>query len=560
MKRQRPLIFLSKRFTVVLIILGVVFVALIARMLFLTVIERKFLTRQGNVRMLRTVNIPAYRGMILDRNRQPLAMNIPVDAIWINPQDFPMTWLNLYKVSKILKMPLKRLQHIIHRNRHRQFVYIQRSATPATAKKIDQLTIPGLYFDPGYRRFYPAGAMISQVLGRTNIDNRGQSGLELAYNNWLKGVVGKRQVLKDRLGHIVAVVDQLKSAKPGRNLVLSINRKIQFLSYRVLKKTVEKYHAETGSVVVMNPKTGEILAMTNYPSFDPNEPYRAPYARYRNRAVTDMYEPGSTMKAFSIANALEIGGYTPKTTINTHPGILNIDGNIVRDDGLDYGVITVRQVLQKSSNVGVAKMTIHLPPEHLVGLLRRVGFGSRTDSGFPGESTGTLRNHRVWRPFVLATLAFGYGIAITPLQLAAAYSVIANNGLKCPVTFLKRKKIIICPRAMKEKVAHEMLKMLTAVVQWGGTGHRAIVPGYHVAGKTGTAYIAGKHGYDEKHHVASFVGTAPVTNPRLVVAVVVRDPKGKTHFGGVIAAPAFSKIMGGSLRILNVLPDNLPKT
>jgi len=553
---RRPIHFERRRFLIIAAILALVFFAVFGRMVYLTVIEKNFLQKQGDVRMLRTVNIPAYRGMILDREGQPLAMSVPVDAIWVNPQDFPVTWKNLYQVGKIIGIPVETLSKIFHKNRKRYFVYLKHDVPEKAAKKIDALALPGIYSEREYQRHYPAGQVDSQVMGYTNIDDKGQAGLELAYNHWLEGVPGKKQVLKDRLDRIVAVVDQVKAAKPGQDLTLSINQRIQYLAFRELKNTVEKYQAKTGSVVVLDPQTGEVLAMVNYPSFDPNQPYGPPYDRYRNRAVTDIYEPGSTMKAFSIANALEIGGYTPDSKIDTNPGWIKINGNTVRDDGLDYGVITVRQVLQKSSNVGVAKMTIHLPPEHLISLLQRVGFGRRTTSGFPGESPGILHDRANWRPFELATLAFGYGISITPLQLAQAYSVIANDGQRCPITFLKRTQPIECAQAMKATVAKEMQQMLTSVVQPGGTGRLAIVPGYHVAGKTGTAYIANAHGYNKKKHMSSFVGIAPVSDPRLVVAVVIRDPKGE-HFGGIVAAPVFSKVMGGALRILDIPPDAL---
>lgn len=553
---RRPIQFTAQRFYIIVGVLVIVFLALLGRMLFLTVFDQSFLKQQGNVRMLRTVNVPAYRGMIMDRENQPLALSVPVDAIWVNPKDFPGTWMNMYKLGQIIDMPLKTIQQILHKNKNRYFVYLKHDVPQAQAKQVDALALPGLYTEREYQRHYPAGSVDAQIVGYTNIDDQGQAGLELAYNQWLQGVPGKKQVLKDRLGRIVAVVDNVKAAKPGQDLVLSINQRIQYLAYRSLKETVEKYHAETGSVVVLDPRTGEILGMVNYPSFDPNKPYSPPYNRYRNRAVTDMYEPGSTMKAFSIANALEIGGYTPDSQIDTNPGWIKINGNTVRDDGLDYGVITVRQVLQKSSNVGVAKMTINLPPEHLIDLLRRVGFGQRTTSGFPGEASGILRDRADWRPFELATLAFGYGISITPLQLAQAYGVIADQGKRCPVTFLKRDQTIDCPQAMKANVADEMLQMLTAVVRPNGTGSLAIVPGYNVAGKTGTAYIANAHGYNKKKHMSSFVGIAPVSDPRLVVAVVIRDPRGE-HFGGLVAAPVFSRVMGGALRILDVPPDDL---
>ncbi len=550
--------FLQSRFRVLVFFLCLVVLAVIARMVYLTVIDRSFLVKQADERILRTVTIPAYRGMILTANGSPLAVSIPMDTIWLNPQSFPDKVGPVAKVSHILTIPPSRIRRLLQQNQDKLFVYLVRDIKESKGEQLEKLKLKGLHIERTYQRYYPEGAIASQVVGYTNIDDQGQAGLELAYNNWLRGVPGKREVVKDRLGQIVAVVDTERPAKSGRNLVLSINKRIQFLAYRTLRETIKKYHAGSGSVVVLNPNNGEIIAMVNEPTFNPNKPYGPPYDRYRNRAVTDTFEPGSTMKAFSIANALESGHFTPTTKLNTSPGWFMIGRNEVRDE-LDNGVITVTQVLQKSSNVGVAKMTLSLPPQNLLSLLQRVGFGRRTASGFPGESPGFLPYREHWQPFDLATLAFGYGISITPLQLAHAYTVIASGGKLCPVTFVKRDKPIQCPQVMNAKIAHEMLVMLESVVQPGGTGTRAVIPAYRVAGKTGTAYIAGPHGYNKKHHMASFVGIAPVSNPKLVVAVVIRDPHNHhMDFGGVVAAPAFATIMSGALRILDVPPDKLP--
>lgn len=527
-------------------------------MVYLTVIDRSFLVKQANARILRTVTIPAYRGMILSADGSPLAVSIPVDTIWLNPQNFPVTTKAINEVSRILSIKPSHLRHLLYRNRDKLFIYLARDIKESKGEQLEKLKLKGLHIERSYSRYYPEGPITSHVVGYTNIDNQGQAGLELAYNSWLHGTSGKRRVVKDRLGHIVAVVDTVQPAQSGKNLILSINKRIQFLAFRTLKQAVQKYHAESGSVVVLNPHSGEIIAMVNEPTYNPNKPYRPPYGRYRNRAVTDVFEPGSTMKAFSIANALESGHFTPTTKLNTSPGWFMIGRNEVRDE-LDNGLISVTQVLQKSSNVGVAKMTLSLPPQNLLSLLQRVGFGRRTSSGFPGESPGFLPYRQHWQPFDLATLAFGYGLSITPLQLAHAYSVIANGGKLCPVTFIKRTQPVSCPQVMNPKIAHEMLVMLESVVQPGGTGTRAVIPAYRVAGKTGTAYIAGAHGYNKKHHMASFVGIAPVSDPRLVVAVVIRDPHNHhMDFGGVVAAPAFATIMSGGLRILDVPPDKMP--
>jgi cell division protein FtsI (penicillin-binding protein 3) len=549
--------FLPRRFWLVLALLAIVVCALVARMVFLTVFDRSFLLHQGNARSLRIVNIPAYRGMIADRNDEPLAISTLVDSIWINPQDFPNTKQNVEGLSRLLNIPSRKINKLIKRNAKREFAYLKRSVNPELAQSVQQLAIPGVYLKREYKRYYPEGEVASHVVGFTNIDDQGQEGLELAYNNWLRGSLGKQKVLKDRYGHIVAVLADISAAKAGRNLTLSIDSRIQYLAYQTLKMTVQKYHAKSGSVVVLNPKTGEILAMVNQPSFNPNKRPTHDYGQFRNRAVTDIFEPGSTAKAFSVASALDSGKYTPDTIIDTNPGRLKLGKNIVHDDKWENnGKLTVTKVLQKSSNIGVAKMTLSLPPEHLLDLLSRVGFGQRTGSGFPGESSGSLIYHDKWRPFVLATLAFGYGISMTSLQLAHAYGVIAYNGLKCPVTFLERGKPVKCTQAINSKTAQQMLAMLETVVQ-GGTGLQAKVKGYRVAGKTGTANVVGKYGYSKHRNVTSFVGIAPVSDPQLVVAVVVREPKYKFPYGGVVAAPAFATIMRGTLRILDIAPDDV---
>ncbi len=557
-RSNRTIQFLPWRFRFVLIGFALVIIALISRMVYLTVIDRPFLLRQGASRYLRTVNVPAYRGMILDRNGQPFAVSTPVDSIWINPQDFPATFNNVHKIAHLLGLSQSSIRRVLKSHRKSQFVYIERNVNPDLSSKIKAQAIPGVYLQHAYRRYYPQGEAASQVVGFTNIDDQGQAGLELAYDSWLNGKPGKERVLKDRYGHLVAVLDDVESAGPGHNLTLSLDQRIQYLSYEVLKSTIQKFHAQSGSVVVLDPTNGQILAMANMPSFNPNNRPSHDYGQFRNRAVTDMFEPGSTMKAFSIASALDSGKYHADTKIDTNPGFLKVGNNIVHDVEKNNGVLTVTQVMQKSSNIGVAKMTLSLPPEHFIDLLHRVGFGIRTRSGFPGESPGLLADYLTWRPIDLVTLSYGYGISVTPLQLAHAYGVIADGGVKCPATFLLTGKPAVCARVMDKKVAGEMLQMLGSVLQTGGTGTLAKVPGYQIAGKTGTAYIAGKNGYEKDHYVASFVGIAPVSDPKLVVAVVVRDPHG-SHFGGTVAAPAFEKIMQGALSYLNIAPDAVGK-
>lgn len=544
------------RFYFVAILLGLGVLGLIWRIVDLGVVKHNFLQKQSDARSVRIIKIAAHRGMILDRNGQPLAVSIPVDSVWINPQIFNATSKQLFSLAALLKIPYADLKAKIHANSGRYFLYLKRRQPPEVTTQIKDLEIPGVFFQREYRRYYPEAEVTSHVLGFTNINDDGQEGLELAYNSWLDGIPGEQRVLKDRVGHIVAVLDNISKPKKGSDLLLSIDERIQYLAYRELKKAVLKYHAESGSVVVLDVKTGEVLAMVNQPAYNPNTPNRIDNGSYRNRAVTDVFEPGSTMKTFSIVNALESGKYTPNTKIDTNPGWFVVDGHTINDEHINHGVLTVTGVLQKSSNVGVAKMTLSLLPNSLWQVFKDFGFGERTSSGFPGEAAGALVPHTIWKPIILANLSFGYGISVTPLQLARAYAIIASGGIKYPVTFIKQNQQPQGTRIVSKKIAREMVEMLHTVAEFGGTGTKAQVLGYKVAGKTGTAYIAGPHGYNKKNYIADFVGMAPVDNPRLVVAVIVRKPQGQ-HFGGLVAAPVFAHVMGGALRTLDVSPDAL---
>jgi len=545
------------RFYCVLLILMILAGLLTARMVYLTVFDRSFLLNQGNSRYLRLMEIPAYRGMIMDRHGEPLAVSTPVDSVWINPQDFDDSSQNEINLSQLLNITPQEIHHLMQQSSEKEFVYLKRNVNPGISKQVAALSISGVYLEHTYRRYYPEAEVAAHVVGFTNVDDQGQEGLELAYNSWLQGRAGKARVLKDLYGHVLAVLDNIKEAESGHDLTLSVDEQIQFLAYSVLKSTVEKYHAISGSVIVMNPKTGEILAMVNQPSYNPNQRLNLVIAATRNRAVTDVFEPGSTLKAFSIAAALSSGKYTPLTKVDTNPGWLDVGRNRVFDDKHEKnGVITVTRVLQKSSNIGAAKITLSLPPENLLNLLRQMGFGDRTLSAFPGESAGSLPRLDQLRPFELATLAFGYGISVTTLQLTQAYAAIANHGLQCPPTFLKRDTAPTCVQVMNPALADQMLSLLEVVMEGDGTGRAARVPGYRIAGKTGTAYKAeafGGYNRDNKRFTSSFIGIAPVEDPQLVVAVIVNEPQAG-YYGAVVSAPAFAQIMGGSLRILNIQP------
>lgn len=546
------------RYGFVTVVFFLIVIALFVRMVNLTLWQKNFLQKQGETRSLRVVSIPGLRGMIKDRNEFPLAISSPVDSLWINPQEFLLTQENVAAISQQIGVPAKEIYDHVLLYKNKSFVYIKRELNPSLAQAVEALKIPGVHLQQEYKRFYPDGEVTSQVVGYTNIDGNGQEGMELTYNQWLSGHAGKQLAIEDLQGNVVSVVKQMAVQQPGHDLTLSIDRRIQFLAYQALKEAVVHYQAKSGSAVVLDIETGEILAMVNQPSFNPND--RSSYSEgYRNRAVTDTFEPGSTMKAFSIMSALDSNQYTPDTVIATAPGYYKVGRNWVRDE-LNYKELTVTGVLQKSSNVGVSKMTLSLPGDQFWGMLQRVGFGQPTSSGFPGEQGGYLIHQSPWNPFALATLAFGYGISVTTLQLAQAYAVIGHHGVKVPITFLKggQKNNEKPEQVIAPKTADEMLKMLEAVIGGDeGTGGQARVQGYRVAGKTGTAKIAGPGGYYKHRYRGSFVGIAPVSHPKLVVAVVVIDPQGSAYYGGLIAAPAFSKIMGGALRMLNVPPDRV---
>lgn len=545
----------SWRFVLLIVLLSFALAGIFWRLLDLGVFKRPFLLRQSKARILRVVKIPAHRGMITDRLGKPLAISTPVNSIWANPKVFKTSDDKLKQLSALLKISPVRIRAHVRRAKGREFIYLKRRLPPELAKRIKDLKIQGVFSQREYRRYYPDGEVTAHVVGLTNVDDQGQEGLELAYNQWLGGSDGKKEVLKDRMGNIIADIALLKNPDQGHNLQLSIDHRIQYLAYHTLSVAVKKYKAKSASVVVLDVKTGEVLAMVNQPSYNPNNRPKIHDGRFRNRAVTDTFEPGSTIKPFNIALALESGKYTSKTTIDTNPGWMRIGGYIIKDDGLNYGVINLTQVLQKSSNIGAAKIMLSLQPQQYWELLYNMGFGQRTHSGFPGEAHGTLAHRVKWQPSVIATLAYGYGIAVTTLQLAHAYAILAEDGVSIPVSFVKISDPPVGKRVVRSDVAMEVVKMLEAVVQ-GGTGRRAQIKGYRVAGKTGTAYIATAKGYNKHRYVSSFVGIAPASDPKLVVAVVVRDPKGQ-HFGAIVAAPIFAKVMAGALRFLDISPDNL---
>lgn len=554
--KQGNIDFIAWRFYLILFLIVSIVTGLVWRVFSLSVLEQHFLRQQGDDRVLRLVSTSAFRGMIVDRNGFPLAISTTVYSVWMNPKEFSPSKKEIRSLAKILNISPKEITSLLKRYQHkkREFVYLKRSLSPELATQIKSLHLSGLYLQQEYRRYYPEGEVAAHVIGFTNIDDVGQEGLELGYNQWLKGEPGKKWVIKDRLGRIISDIKTVSHQQPGHDLKLSIDRRIQYLAYRELLAGVTRYQAVSGSAVVLDVKTGEVLAMVNYPSFNPNNRDTSKAEYFRNRAVTDTFEPGSTIKAFTVASALASGRYRPDSVIDTTPGWMRVGRNIVKDEK-DNGQLSLTQILQKSSNMGAAKIVLSLPSNQLWNLLHRVGFGEITGVGFPGEQNGSLTKHEPWGSFTLATLSFGYGLSSTTLQLARAYSVLATHGIKLPLSLLRLERAPQGEQVLDKKVAEQMLFLLESVVNKGGTGTAATVPGYRVAGKTGTSRKVGENGYEKHRYLSSFVGIAPLTEPRLVVAIVVNDPQGKKYYGGDVAGPVFEKIMEGSLRVLDVPPD-----
>lgn len=538
-----------KRYYFLLFVLFLSGIGLLSRIVYLSIIDSDFLQKQGRARSLRTLAVPAYRGMIRDRNGYPLAISSPVMSVWANPQQLTFDDPRWVTLAKLLGESLNSIKQHASQYGSREFMYLKRHLTPQVGEQIQQLNIPGVYLQQEFRRYYPMGEVTAQLIGFTNIDEQGQEGLELAFEPWLKGMPGKQHVVRDRLGQVVSIIDTPQRAQAGQDVYLSIDQRIQSLAYQKIKEAVEEHQAESGTIVILDVKTGEVLAMVNAPSFNPNQRNKQNKTYFRNRAVTDMFEPGSTLKAFGVVNALEKGNYQPDTLINTNPGWISLNGELVKDHE-NNGSISVTEVLQRSSNVGMAKITLSLPKDSLWNLLRRLGFGEPTESRFPGEVSGLLPFHPKWSDFSLATLSFGYGMTTTALQLAQAYAVLAADGLKYPISLLRVDTPPVADKILDKKITDDIKKMLEAVVEEQGTGHYAKIPGYRVMGKTGTVRMVGKHGYDKKRHIALFVGAAPSTDPRLLAVVVIRDPK-KGYYGGAVAAPVFSKVLGKSLREYN---------
>lgn len=542
--------YIAWRFYLILFFIILAVLGLGWRVFHLSILNQHFLRHEGDERVLRLVSTPAFRGMIMDRNGFPLAVSTTVYSAWINPQEFNPSQEELSALSQAIHVKQKNIVVILQKNlkKKREFVYLKRALSPEVANQIKALNISGLFLQQEYRRYYPEGEVTAHVIGFTNIDDHGQEGVELAYNGWLQGEPGKKWAIKDRIGRVIADVQTIQDQKSGNDLMLSIDRRIQYLAYRELLNGVTENKAASGSAIVLDVKTGEILAMVNVPSFNPNNRSAVSNDAFRNRAVTDTFEPGSTIKAFTVASALETGLFKPSDVIDTSPGWIRIGRNKVEDEK-NNGLLDMAQVLQVSSNIGAAKIVLALPPNELWNVLHKVGFGESTGIGFPGEQDGSLIKHNPWGQFILATLSFGYGMSTTALQITRAYSILANDGIKLPVSLFKLNSVPKGQRVLNTKVSKQVLTLLEAVFAKGGTAQSISVSGYKVAAKTGTAKKVGKGGYEKHRYTSSFVGIAPLSNPRFVVTVIIHDPQGKHYYGGLVAGPVFQKNYGRNVTV-----------
>jgi cell division protein FtsI (penicillin-binding protein 3) len=538
---------------VVLVLLVAAFAVLAARSVYLQAMRTGFLQEKGDARYSRVIEMPATRGRILDRHGDALAVSTPVKSIWAIPADAPSTRAERNKLAALLGVSLRELERKLG-DTSRDFVYLKRQVSPEIADAVERLALSGVHQHVEFRRYYPAGEVTAHLLGFTGVDDAGQEGVELAYQASLGGLPGSKRVIKDRLGRIVEDVESIRAAQAGRDLTLSIDSKIQSLAFAALKEAVAQHRAKAGALVVLDVHTGEVLALANAPSYNPNNRARLTGAQLRNRVITDLFEPGSTLKPFTVALAIESGKVTPRTLIPTPFGRLTMANYTIRDVH-PLAVMSVAQVLQKSSNVGAAKLALALPREAMWDLFRRVGFGAVPELGFPGAAAGRLRHYRTWRAIEQATMAYGHGISVSLMQLARAYTVFARDGELVPVVLVKSGAAAAAEKVLSAEAARAVRGMLEAAVQPGGTGPRARIMGWRVAGKTGTAHKQENGAYAADKYLASFVGFAPASAPRLVVAVMIDEPAAGEHYGGTVAAPVFAQVMQGALRLLGVPHD-----
>lgn len=541
----------------------IVFISLVLglawRLADIQVLNPDFLRNQGDARHVRHVAIPAHRGMILDRNGEALAISTPVHSIWFNPQDFNADNAELKQLARLLNVKTSSITKKMKEGvkRHREFVYLKRRVSPELAAKVKQLKIKGVALQREYKRFYPAGEVASHLVGFNNVDDDGQEGLELTHNETLEGVPGLKRLLRDSRGNYVGGGEQIKASKDGENISLSIDLRLQYLTYQALKTAVKKHHAHAGTAVILDVNTGEVLAMANQPSFNPNNRRGLKQASLRNRAVIDLFEPGSTVKPFTVASGLKSGLFTTKTMIDTHPGRFKVNKLVVKDHR-DYGVINLATLIQKSSNIGSSKIALALKPDQLWQDFSAFGMGSLSGGYFPGENMGRMPDLSSWKKVERATFSYGYGLNTSALQLARGYTVLANGGILRPVSFTKLDETPTGHRVFSKDIMDTVRTMMTSVVKTGGTASKAAVENYTVAGKTGTIKKASRGGYADGHYLSLFAGVVPANNPRLAMVVMIDDPQGDDYYGGLVAAPMFSEVMTGAMRLLNIAPDDMP--
>lgn len=544
------------RYKVIWVIFGAMFAGLIARAIFLQVIDTEYLQSQGKARYLRVQKEQPTRGMILDRNDQPLAISTPVDSIWVHPPTIldQRDRYSYKKLTALLGLTSRELISKAEKNKALQFMYIKRHLPPKLARQVLDLEVPGVNKVREYKRYYPAGPVFGHVLGFTKIDNDGQEGLELAYDEQLKGQSGSTQVLQDRVGHVVEYVEQLSRVQHGDDIKLSLDSRIQYLAYRHLQAAVKKHKASSASLVALDAKTGEILAMVNAPDFNPNDRAELKNEQYRNRSITDPFEPGSTMKPFAVAMALDEGVVTPETLIDTSPGYFYIGRSRINDTK-DHGVISVSDVIKKSSNIGSSKIAMMMQPRDLYDVYKKLGFGETNKLKLQGETRGVLAKRKSWRPIEHATLSYGHGLSVNTLQLARSYQALANGGVLLPVSLLPRDELPDGKRVFSKSAVDAVVTMLEQATSNEGTAPKARVAQYRVGGKTGTAHRVFKGQYQDDSYMSLFAGFAPVSDPEIVLVVVVDDPRGVDYYGGLVAAPVFSSVMEGALRFRDVAPD-----
>ncbi|MGZ5101651.1 MAG: peptidoglycan D,D-transpeptidase FtsI family protein [Usitatibacter sp.] len=540
------------RFVLMLVIAG--FAVLAGRAFYLQALDTDFLQAKGEARYGRVVELPASRGPVKDRNGQLLAISTAVESIWASPDDLDEAdEAQLRALARALNMDVREIRQKIAK-KDRQFVFLKRQISPDQATKVMALRTPGVFQQREFRRYYPAGEVMAHVVGFTGVEDNGQEGIELAAQQRLAGVPGSRKVIKDRKGRIVEDVESLRAPRDGQEVTLSLDQRLQFLAHRELKAAVEANRAKGGSMVILDAKSGEVLALVNQPDYNPNNRANVTGRQTRNRSVTDVFEPGSTMKPFTIAAALDSGIVTPSTTIQTGTVPMTLGGWTISDSHPN-GLLTVAQIIQKSSNIGAAKIQLQMPAERMGTLYRELGFGAAPQTGFPGEAKGILRPWAQWRPIEQATMSYGHGISVSLLQVARAYTVFTNEGQLLPLSLMRQESQPIGKQIYSKNTVNEVNRMMEMAVMPGGTAPRAQVPGYRVAGKTGTAHKAESGGYAEHKYVSSFVGFGPVSNPRFIVAVMLDEPAGVKYYGGDVGAPVFSSVMGSALRMMSVAPD-----